>query len=49
MYKHRKPYGLGCLFFVTGIFTALVCPIWLIAAIEGFIIIVFVLLCHKKY
>ncbi|MBR5535940.1 MAG: hypothetical protein IKU60_04750 [Clostridia bacterium] len=49
MYKNRKPIGFGCLFFVTGIFTALVCPIWLIAAIEGVIIIAFVLSCHKRF
>lgn len=47
MYKKRKPIGLGCLFFVTGIFTALICPIWLIAAIEGIIIIIFGISCRK--
>ncbi len=47
MYKNRKQPGLGSLFFVTGIFTALVCPLWFIAALEGVIIIVFVLSCRK--
>lgn len=46
MHRNHKPLGLGSLFFVIGIFTALVCPIWLIAAIEGLIIIVFVI-CNR--
>ncbi len=48
MYKNRKPIGMGSLFFVIGIFTALVCPLWLIAAIEGLIIIIFGISCHKR-
>lgn len=48
MYRNRRPIGLGCLFFVTGIFTALIFPLWLIAAIEGLIIIIFGISCLKR-
>ncbi len=39
---------MGCMFFVTGVFFALVFPLWLIAAIEGVIIIIFGISCCKK-
>lgn len=48
MRKNRRPVGLCCLFFVTGIFTALVFPLWLIAAVEGVIIIFFGISCFRR-
>ena len=36
----RRPCGVGVLAFTAGIFVALVCPLWLIAAIEGALIII---------
>ena len=39
--KHvpRRPCGIGIIAFVAGIFAALVLPVWLLAVIEGALII----------
>jgi hypothetical protein len=47
MHKNRRPIGICCLFFVIGMFIALIFPLWLIAAIEGVIIILFGISCFK--
>ncbi len=36
----KRPCGIGVLSFVLGIFTALILPVWLLAVIEGALIIV---------
>ena len=36
----RRPCGIGIIAFVAGVFTALVLPIWLLAVIEGALIII---------
>ena len=36
----KRPCGLGLLSFIAGIFTALILPMWLIAVVEGALIII---------
>ena len=36
----RRPCGLGILAYIAGIFTALILPMWLLAVIEGALIII---------
>ncbi|MDO4562836.1 MAG: hypothetical protein Q4C12_03275 [Clostridia bacterium] len=48
MFRRQKPIGLGTLCFILGIFAALVLPLWLIAALEGAIIIFFGCWCIRR-
>ena len=36
----RRPCGVGILAYIAGIFTALILPMWLLAVIEGALIII---------
>lgn len=36
----RRPCGIGMLAYIAGIFTALILPMWLLAVIEGALIII---------
>ncbi|MBQ3022790.1 MAG: hypothetical protein IJD91_05680 [Clostridia bacterium] len=38
--RYCRPCGLFTLAYIAGIFTALILPTWLLAVIEGFLIIV---------
>ncbi len=40
MRRIRKPCGIGMMAFVAGIFVALIFPVWLLAVIEGALIII---------